>query len=299
MPPKHQAFCFTHNNYSADDEVRYGTLCDHWAKYLIFGKELAPTTQTRHLQGFLWTLEPRTLQQIKRKMPGAAVFVPGKTKGFIYHCDDDGVHGTGYCKKDRDFYEFGVRSTNEEFLKQCPKGQGTRSDLLNTKEAIDSGKSIDALLEDSDHFGTLARHLTFFDMYQGHKRRRKEFTAPQVHVRWGPTGTNKTRFAFESSDLDDLHMQEPHMGEWFDGFRGQRTVIINEFRGNWKFGMLLTLLDGYPTRVQVKGGSVSWSPTTIYITSPTHPSEWYPSLTGTDRYDQLERRITTITNTHP
>lgn len=42
--------CFTLNNYSEEDErrIQEGT---EFYRYAVYGRELAPTTGTRHLQG--------------------------------------------------------------------------------------------------------------------------------------------------------------------------------------------------------------------------------------------------------
>jgi len=54
-------YTFTHNNYIEDDLDHYKALVDnHVAKYIILGREVAPGTGTRHLQGFLsWTSKKR------------------------------------------------------------------------------------------------------------------------------------------------------------------------------------------------------------------------------------------------
>ena len=60
MPPKHQGFCFTHNNWAAEDEEEFRKLFDKgYFRWLIIGKEVAPTTGTPHLQGFFWLSEPK------------------------------------------------------------------------------------------------------------------------------------------------------------------------------------------------------------------------------------------------
>jgi hypothetical protein len=51
--------------------------------------------------------------------------------------------------------------------------------------------------------------------------------------------------------------------------------------------------------VQVKGGSVHWSPKEIYITSPVPPEEWYPNLAANDKIAQLMRRISKVTHSSP
>jgi hypothetical protein len=300
---------FTHNNWTKDDEDAYGKLHRKgWARFLVYGKEVAPTTETMHLQGFLWTDKPYSLQQVQRKLKGAWVAVPGKDKGVAYHVEDDGKTGFGYCFKEHQpgWVLTGIPPTDEEFEAQCPKGQGARSDLLAVKKAIDEGATCADLVEDDAHFGTFAAHSKFFAQYQSAKRRRRRYEAPYVEVIHGDSGTNKSRRVHEKFDYDmsKLWKLPPALctGQtvWYDGYAGHEAVLIEEFRpGTMKFDQLLDILDGYPTMVQVKGGSVHWSPKEIYITSPVPPEEWYPNLAANDKIAQLMRRITKVTHSSP
>jgi hypothetical protein len=254
---------------------------------------------TPHLQGFFWLSEPSTLQHVKRKFKGSWPAVPGVEKGPEYW--------KTYCsKQDVEMLELGVQPSEDEFKAQTPKGQGKRTDLLDVKRKIDAGASCQDLQEDDDHFGTFAAHSKFFHSYQAAKRRRKGYCPPKIHVFFGPTGTNKSRRVWEKYDYDTskLFKLSPDMvssnNTWWDGYAGHEAVLIEEMRpGHMKYNSLLDITDAYPTKVQVKGCSVDWSPTHIYITSPVSPYEWFPNLTANDKLDQLLRRITTITDTTP
>lgn len=302
--PKHHAFCFTEHNY--DDAVEARLSADNWLAYLIYGREKCPTTGTHHLQGFVWTHEAKTKQQMVRHMKLNFIGVPGKDKGPKYHCVDDGEHKdelgnpTGYCKKDGDWHEQGVRPTEEQFNEQAPKGQGARSDLLSIKKAIDEGSNVETLLDDDQHFHAFATHKKFFTEYQAHKRRRTEFVHLQIHVRHGPTGTDKTRYVFANHDLDDLWVWNPGMGPWFDGYAGQSVVLFDEFRGDIPYGQILNATDGYPKcKVPFKGGFIDFSPKIIYFTSPVNYDAWWPKLSVHDSLQQFARRITSVTDTTP
>lgn len=298
MPPKHQGFCFTHNNWAAEDETAYERLFDRgYFKFIQWGRETAPTTGTRHLQGFFWTSQPYQLATVKRKLNGAWVAVPGKEKGPAYW--------NGYCsKQDAGMKSLGVPPSEDEFLAQVPKGQGKRTDLLDVKRKLDEGATCADLQEDDEHFGAFASHSKFFNTYQSAKRRRRGYSPPYVEVIYGETGTGKSRRVWEKYgyDTSKLWKLSPDMSSgstvWFDGYAGHEAVLIEEFRpGHMKYNALLDILDAYPTMVQVKGGSVHWSPTHIFITSPVAPEEWYPNLAAKDSIKQLMRRITKVTYT--
>ena len=314
MPPKHYSFCFTHHNYSKDDIKKYEELYKkkHYFQFLAFGMELCPETNTPHLQGYFWLNESSQAAHVKRKMKGAWVGVPGREKGPVHHLDDDSITGFGYVFKEHQpgWIMLGVRPTEAAHVAQAPAGQGKRKDLIEVKKKIDAGVPIDAIMEEEDHFTAIVQHSKFFEQYQSYKRRRTKWSPPEVHVTHGPTGTFKSRSAWDTVtdpvtgeyDMGRFFKLAPAMcgsqNTWFDGYNGQEIVLIEEFRpGHMKYGELLDLTDGYPSKMQIKGSTVHWSPKKIYITSPVSPYDWYPNLTAHDSIDQLLRRITSITNT--
>lgn len=75
---------------------------------------------------------------------------------------------------------------------------------------------------------------------------------------------------------------------WWEGYVGQECVIIDEFYGWIQYDFLLRLLDRYPLRVEVKGGSVNMSATKFVFTSNKEWTQWYP---GIDDTSALKRRL--------
>lgn len=105
----------------------------------------------------------------------------------------------------------------------------------------------------------------------------------QVFVFWGPTGTGKSRRAWEEGGVD-AYPKDPRSKFW-DGYGDQLNVIMDEFRGTTKLtsggidiSHLLRWFDRYPVRVEVKGSSRPLLATRIWITSNLSPECWYPEL---------------------
>lgn len=97
-----------------------------------------------------------------------------------------------------------------------------------------------------------------------------------VRVLYGSTGTGKSRMAFEEAGLD-AYVKDPRSKFWC-GYRGERSVVIDEFRGGIDVSHILRWLDRYPVRVEIKGSSVPLRAEKIWITSNLHPDDWWPDL---------------------
>lgn len=53
MDARVKRFCFTLNNYNDDDLEKLKEYAQQWCQFAIIGKEIAPTTGTPHLQGYM------------------------------------------------------------------------------------------------------------------------------------------------------------------------------------------------------------------------------------------------------
>lgn len=95
MPTRHRGFCFTWNNWTEETIATLGAL---ETKYLCYGKEVAPGTGTRHLQGYVYWKNGKTVSAARKALLGAHVSVAAGTPG----------QNRDYCSKDGDFVEFGV-----------------------------------------------------------------------------------------------------------------------------------------------------------------------------------------------
>lgn len=266
MNRRSRTWCFTLNNYTAEEESQLLTSLNHGVSYLIMGKEVGEEG-TPHLQGYLELSNKKSMRSLKTLLDVQRIHLEirrGSQQQAIV-----------YCKKEGNWSEEGT-----------PMRQGNRTDLAAIQEEIKEGKTESDIAE--NHFAQWVVYRRSFAAYRNLLRSRTRREPPQVIVLQGSTGTGKTRYAYE---------QDPELwswpgGEWFDGYTGQRTVLLDDFRGELSFGFLLRLLDRYPLQVPVKGGFTAWTPEVIYITSNLSPTEWYPLLQ--ESHEPLLRRISEI-----
>lgn len=117
--------------------------------------------------------------------------------------------------------------------------------------------------------------------YRTLKQIEKDFLKPvaqekEVFLFWGRTGTGKSRRAWSEAGLD-AYPKDPRTKYW-DAYRGEENVVIDEFRGGIDISHLLRWLDRYPVNVECKFGATTLRCKKIWITSNLPPREWYPQL---------------------
>lgn len=97
MRQRHRGFCFTWNNPTLDVLETTLTLDSTKAKYIIYGKEIAPQTGTPHLQGYIYFRDGKTVSNVRRKLLGAHVLVAKGTP----------LENKVYCSKEGNYVELG------------------------------------------------------------------------------------------------------------------------------------------------------------------------------------------------
>lgn len=138
----------------------------------------------------------------------------------------------------------------------------------------------------------------FIRYYSSLQRIVKDYCRPlvrgpqRVHVFFGKTGAGKTRRVFDEISGQPFYSKQPTT-KWFDGYRGEETIVIDEFRGVIDISHLLRWFDRYPISVELKGSQVPLQSKTWYITSNLSPEEWFP-LADQETKKALMRRLTNV-----
>jgi len=171
---------------------------------------------------------------------------------------------------------------------------GKRNDIIALRSAAQDCTCLSDLINDDGIVNSFARYGRFAERVfaAAEKERSKAWRVVTVYVYWGATGTGKTRRAYESSD--DLYKWDVCSPEWWDGYDGETTLLIDEFYGQLKPSRMLQLLDGYSLRLPIKGGFTYARWDTVYITSNSHPDSWYSDLVPDSVKSALHRRYSEI-----
>ena len=144
---------FTANNYDPNRVADLVATLQAWGQvtYFVFGKEVAPTTGTPHLQGYLELKTSKEWTTIQAKLN--VVYPVGSTsKVWTTRRRGTAQQAADYCKKDGDITEWGEISS-----------QGKRSDLTDFMDAAKEGKKKRQLIE--EHPAVFARYNKFANDY--------------------------------------------------------------------------------------------------------------------------------------
>lgn len=97
----------------------------------------------------------------------------------------------------------------------------------------------------------------------------------------GPTSTGKTSYVFTKYKMENVYDWSPALrkGLWFDGYNGEKVLLIDEFcLQDVPVPYLLRLLDNYPMDLQVKNGMTSACWDTVILISNLDPEAALPAL---------------------
>lgn len=220
---------------------------------------------TRHLQGYIEMPNACRLPRMKKLIPRAH-FEPRrgtKVQAVTYATKEDTRVDGPWIHPTRDLETF------LSSLSNC--GSNKSSDLDEVKKLLDEGCSEEKIAD--ENFGLWVRHYRAFREYKLLK------TVPRNHevdviVIQGPTGTGKSRFCMDT--YPDAYWKQ--RSNWWDGYSGERVVIVDEFYGWLPFDLLLRLCDRYPLMLETKGGQCQCVCDTVVITTNSLPNTWYKKV---------------------
>lgn len=219
-------WCFTINNWT---EAEWTKVINYKCEYGIFGKEIAPTTGTKHIQGYWYFNSQKQGSTLMRAFPRASLRVAKGTP----------EQNRAYCSEDGDFVEVGTMPVNS---------QGHRSDLEKLMNMAIRGEPIQAIINENP---------TVYSMYGNQIRMaRRDSIKPREMA---PTFTT-----FEMGDI----MPPPSKTFWFreggswDGYYQQAFVVLFVKRDNpW----IKKVCDKYPLTVPVKYGHEQFNSKRVII----------------------------------
>lgn len=268
VPAKKRHTCWTLNNYT-DEEINLINDYATSTRYLCYAPEVGEEG-TPHLQGYVAWDNPHSLDKFRKDCGGRIHYTPS-TNGTAQQ-------NRNYClgmvpkkgmKINPNFVEFG----------DLPR-QGERTDWA---KAINDLKTTDivTVVEEQPQLAPCIRALERFKSLTLKPLNRDV----KVIVLIGDPGTGKSRYAYDN--YPDLYSKPD--GQWFDGYSGQKTILLDDYYGHLTYSTLLKVCDRYPFNAPVKGGFLWAQWDTVIITSNERVDAWYTIPTTA-----FKRRITIL-----
>lgn len=256
---------FTLNNPS---EKELDDMSKHECEYLLYQMERGENG-TLHAQGIVYYKNKRVMP--KDFQPRAHWEVTRSVTDAIKYCCKEETRVSGP-------YEFGERPS-----------QGKRGDLTKKcNQVLNMETTVDEIvIEDPMLFHQYGRTLERVEEIANRKKYRTEMTIGVWYH--GDTGSGKSHRAFSHYSPDSHYVLNVHDKGWWEGYTGQKIVIINDLRNEISSGFMLQLVDKWPFSVPRRGKPpVPFVSEVVIVTSMLSPVLVYGESLD---WVQIERRF--------
>lgn len=267
--------CWTLNNWSQLELDKVRDYAQTECRYMCWSQEVGEEG-TPHLQGYTAWENPRSLEKFKNFISAKLHYEP-YTKGSAQQ-------NRNYCLGLVEKKGFKENPTFEE-VGELPE-QGQRTDWNSALTHLDNGADIPTVV---GHQPQLLPAIRALERYKQLSLRPLNRDVKVIAL-IGDAGIGKSRWAYDN--YPDLYSKPD--GQWYDGYTGQKTLLLDDYYGEIPYSQFLKVLDRYPLQLPIKGGFVYAQYDTVIITSNRHPETWY--VQGFT--DALKRRINFIDIKH-
>lgn len=263
MPGGYRKWVFTINDIPQDsDECPELAFNKKDVRYAMYQLERGAHL---HVQGFIVINHSWSVGKVRDLFKPYKPHLE-KMKGSI-------ADNEGYCSKEETRVDgpktFGVRPD---------EGQGARNDLVSFLTPIlKEGKRPVEIVDNEESAAVYVKY------HRGLEKLAYELDKPKyrmdikVVVLYGTPGSGKTWAAMHPEGHDSVY-KKPIGNQWFDGYKGQKRLVLDEYNGYLTWSMLLQVTDVYPLQVDVKTTFTAAHWTEVYITTNKWPRYWYKDV---------------------
>lgn len=202
-----------------------------------------------------------------------------------------------YINKRGKFTEKGEQVVYIARYGEIKGSQGSRKDLELIQDWINEGKSPNEIFAMNIRYRKYEKMVkdAFFD-----KRKRETPVVRDITVTWhvGGTGSGKTytyvNLCKQYGD-DEVYLISDYENGYLDMYCGEKYLFLDEFRGQIKYGVLLSMLQGYKQQFHARYSNIIGLWSEIHIASIIPPDMVYQKMVeenrDVDTIKQLYRRI--------
>lgn len=247
---------------------------DHRIVYIKAQQELGDKTGYKHWQAVIHTAEEENITDVRKLLPKGTWIQKAKAKGALNYCHDERKRIPG-----TEPIELGT----PVILRERKCAERTPRDWAGAILLARSGRiyEIPAAM-------CVQYYNTWNSMYADSCEPMERNVT--VIAFWGRTGTGKSLLAKSEANMEPGGVYwKDNSSKWWDGYKGEASVVIDDFAGGVSVGVLQRWLDRYPLRVEIKGKFVAAKFTKVWITSNVDPRDWYPETDAEIRRSILRR----------
>lgn len=285
-------------------EFKLMDITDPAVTYYVYQMEQCPKTGSFHWQGYI---------EVDAKVRMTTVLkLINSTTAEVYYRKGTQQEMIAYCTKTEEtiaknpnwfcWAEKGLRVKHEAagpYSNGTPRTceQGKRSDLQDLCDIIINGGSThDVMRQYPAAFMRYDRHIEkFYTEWYSQDKYKRSFEGNEscnVIVLVGEGGLGKSKELYQIASSEPFYEKTPTT-KWWDGYKGENTVVINDYRGSFLIEDFIRLLDRYQYQGEVKGGAINIRAKRFIITSNLEPEKWYPNVDYNTLIGVL-RRISTL-----
>lgn len=257
-----RGWVFTWNNYTPEDEQAIQAIK---CQYLCYGREVAPTTGTPHLQGYVYFEEAKVFGPVRALLPKAWI---DRQRA------EDPACAYEYCQKsDANYFEKGTRPKSPK-----QKGQQEKDRWAGYMDSVRQKRLRDIPPE------VLCKNLRGiqYAVAQVRQEERDLSDLEELDNFWvyGPQGTGKSSFVMDQFQPEDLYLKDAGDERW-DCYQNEDDVMIDDYGGKagaFPVDYLKRWCAKHRFRVQVRYDCWVIRPKRFWVTSNYHPSQLFKGV---------------------
>lgn len=211
------------------------------------------------------------------------------TRGNKKQADD-------YINKRGKFEEKGEKILAKYQIGEIKGRQGKRTDLEVIRQAVNAGMSWQEIRRLNDRFYS-SSYTAIIKNMSFDKRSQETPFKRDVNVHWyvGASGSGKTGVTLDlikQYGEDNVYLVSDYQNP-FDGYAGEKIIVLDEFRGQLPYASLLGMLEGYKKEIHCRYANVVGLWTEVYITTIKTPEEVYSKMIeqGDENIDPISQLL--------
>lgn len=173
------------------------------------------------------------------------------------------------------------------------KDEKNKKQSAQVLEMIENGATNMEIIRAFPSYGTKAIHLdslrqTYLEEeFGGHRREDLEV----IYI-WGGTGTGKTRYVLDKHGDRNVYKTTNYTHP-FDAYKGEKIILLDEFRSGIPLADMLQYIDIYPCRLSARYSDKIACYNLVYIVSNIPLDKQYPNkqLEEKETFNAFLRRI--------